>query len=288
MNSFKLECEIITPMFLAGSNIREPELRPPSLKGIMRYWWRAVNGNLPLKDLKEQESNIFGASNEQIGKSKFNIRIQPKKLYAHGYNPILYKRFQFEGFDPGQEISITLTSYHEVGKFEDILKFSLILGGLGRRTRRGFGSLKFSDQEIELENILELINRVGSGQYHIDNNRITLKNKSCFVESYPYLSEVMIGNVYPSWRQLLDKVAKASHKYCNDSLGSAAQCDKQGRQKTDRLSSPLYVSVIKNRNGEYLPIISTLNTVFNKDSTKRANFSVQDKLVQDKFKEMIL
>jgi len=277
LNSFKLDCEIVTPMFLAGSFTSEPELRPPSLKGIMRYWWRAVNGTLPLKDLKEKESNIFGASNEQIGKSKFNIRIQSKRLYAHGYNPIPYKRFQFEGFDPGQEISIALTSYHEVSKLEDILKLSLILGGLGRRTRRGFGSLKFSDQELELENILELINRVGSGQYCIDNNRITLKNKPSFAVNNPYLLEVLVGNVYPSWEKLLDRVAQASHNYCNESLGSAAQSNKQ-----NRLSSPIYVSVIKKREREYFPIISTLNTVF-KDFTKNVNSPIQDQ-----FKEMIL
>lgn len=282
MNSFKLDCEIVTPMFLAGSFTNEPELRPPSLKGIMRYWWRAVNGNLPLKDLKEKESNIFGASNEQIGKSKFNIRIQSEKLDVDKYKPIPHKNFRFEGFNPGQKISITLTSYHEVSKLEDILKLSLILGGLGRRTRRGFGSLKYSDQELELENILKLINRVGSGQYHIDDNRITLKNKSSFVVNYPYILEVLIGNVYPSWEELLDSVAQASHNCCNHSLGSAAQYDKQGRLITDRLSSPIYISVFKKGENEYFPIISTLNTVF-KDPTKNVNFSIQDK-----FKEMIL
>lgn len=269
-------------MFLAGSFTNEPELRPPSLKGIMRYWWRAVNGNLPLKDLKEKESNIFGASNEQIGKSKFNIRIQSEKLYVDKYKPIPHKNFRFEGFNPGQKMSITLTSYHEVSKLEDILKLSLILGGLGRRTRRGFGSLKYSDQELELENILKLINRVGSGQYHIDDNRITLKNKSSFVVNHPYILEVLIGNVYPSWEELLDSVAQASHNCCNQSLGSAAQYDKQGRLITDRLSSPIYISVFKKGGNEYFPIISTLNTVF-KDSTKNVNFPIQNK-----FKEIIL
>ncbi len=30
MNTIKFECEIITPMFLAGADGKTPELRPPS------------------------------------------------------------------------------------------------------------------------------------------------------------------------------------------------------------------------------------------------------------------
>lgn len=282
MNSSKLDCEIITPMFLAGSCISKPELRPPSLKGMMRYWWRAVNGNLPLKELREQESNIFGASSGQIGKSKFNIRIQSKELSTSVYKPLLEKDFRLTGFNPGQDISIILTSNINVSKFEEILKLSLILGGLGRRTRRGCGSLKLSNNEFELEDILELINNVGSVQYRIFNNRIILQNKSDFLANYPYLLEVSVGHVYSSWEELLDRVAQASHDCCDDSLGSVSQSEKTGRPKKDRLASPLYVSVIKNENGEYLPIISTLNTVF-KNPTK-----IVDDSIQDKFKEMIL
>lgn len=265
-----------------GSYESKPELRPPSLKGVMRYWWRAVNGNLPLKELREQESNIFGASSGQIGKSKFNVGIQSKELSRSEYKPLLEKDFRLTGFNPGQGISITLTSNVNISKFEDILKLSLILGGLGRRTRRGCGSLKLSNQEFELEDILELINSVGSAQYCIFNNRIILQNKSYFSVNYPYLLEVSIGKAYSSWEDLLDRVAQASHECCDDSLGSASQSEKPGRPKKDRLASPLYVSVIKNKKSEYLPIISTLNTVF-KNPPK-----TMDDSFQENFKAMIL
>ncbi|OPX29474.1 MAG: type III-B CRISPR module RAMP protein Cmr1 [Candidatus Omnitrophica bacterium 4484_171] len=48
MKTITFECETITPMFLAGADGRTPELRPPSIKGAMRFWWRAMNGHLPL------------------------------------------------------------------------------------------------------------------------------------------------------------------------------------------------------------------------------------------------
>ncbi len=52
MKTIEFECETITPMFLAGADGKTPELRPPSIKGLMRFWWRAMNGHLPLNNLK--------------------------------------------------------------------------------------------------------------------------------------------------------------------------------------------------------------------------------------------
>ena len=54
------ECETITPMFLRGADGRTPELRAPSIKGAMRYWWRAINGHLAPNELLAMESAIFG------------------------------------------------------------------------------------------------------------------------------------------------------------------------------------------------------------------------------------
>ncbi|WP_201721812.1 type III-B CRISPR module RAMP protein Cmr1 [Desulfotomaculum copahuensis] len=36
------ECRVLTPMFIAGADGLTPEFRAPSLKGAMRFWWRAV------------------------------------------------------------------------------------------------------------------------------------------------------------------------------------------------------------------------------------------------------
>ena len=76
MKAITFECETITPMFLTGADGRTPELRPPSIKGAMRFWWRAMNGHLPLDKLKEEESKIFGASNRKIGRSRVVIKNQ--------------------------------------------------------------------------------------------------------------------------------------------------------------------------------------------------------------------
>jgi len=82
MKTITFTCETITPMFLSGADQSKPELRPPSIKGALRFWWRAMNGHLVEKKsgkwdysrLKEEESRIFGGTDEKSGRSKVVIQ----------------------------------------------------------------------------------------------------------------------------------------------------------------------------------------------------------------------
>jgi len=91
MKTITFHCETITPMFLAGADGQTPELRPPSIKGAMRFWWRAMNGNLSLEELKKQEDDIFGATDRR---SKVIINVLqplPKSCDAGGILPHVNK-----------------------------------------------------------------------------------------------------------------------------------------------------------------------------------------------------
>ena len=57
-------CEAVTPMFIYGA--ASLELRTSSLKGLVRYWWRALNGHLPVKELREKEELLFGSGDEKL------------------------------------------------------------------------------------------------------------------------------------------------------------------------------------------------------------------------------
>lgn len=35
MNTITFKCETVTPMFMAGADGKEPELRAPSIKGVL-------------------------------------------------------------------------------------------------------------------------------------------------------------------------------------------------------------------------------------------------------------
>lgn len=68
----KTTYHINTPMFAAGANTQEAELTPTSFKGVMRFWWRALNWSQirldnsndteALKALHKQEAKLFGVA----------------------------------------------------------------------------------------------------------------------------------------------------------------------------------------------------------------------------------
>lgn len=288
MKTIKFECEVIAPMFLAGANGKTPELRPPSIKGSMRFWWRAMNGHLPIDKLKGEEGMIFGSSDVNMGRSKFSIRTLGNNLKINKYSPLPHKITK--GFEPkldgiscGQKISIILSCRHgEIDRYADILKASLILGGLGKRSRRGFGSVRIlnvdgqpCDFNYTIEAILKLINCIGDNKYAINKHEGKIELQQKRTAQYPFLKEIQFGKEYESWEDLIKHIGEASHNHDIYSLGFA--------DNKKRLASPVYVSVLKNQTGKYLPIISNLNTVFCKDSKMTIDYKGQNA-----FKEEIL
>lgn len=281
-------CRIITPLSLGGAKSSQPELRPPSLKGAMRFWWRAVMGNLGLEELKKQEAIIFGSSDEKIGKCKFNLR-----MLNFGGNKLMKntpsisvgknKSFGISSFNSEQNFNIVISSHgtqeqHKL--YEEILLITLILGGLGKRSRRGMGSikiLKYNDIEcskkVELKEILKSLNNVNSAGYEIKNNIIRPINLSG--EKRPFIKEIQIGRSYRNHKSLFEKIATLAHH--NDCLFTGFV----GKIKINSFASPVYVSVLENED-EYRPIITTLNCDFGKDIFELKKNNKQNKMFMDK------
>ncbi|HID77150.1 MAG TPA: type III-B CRISPR module RAMP protein Cmr1, partial [Planctomycetaceae bacterium] len=42
MTVFEATYRIVTPMFCAGADEQRAELRLPSFKGALRFWWRSL------------------------------------------------------------------------------------------------------------------------------------------------------------------------------------------------------------------------------------------------------
>ena len=79
------ECEVVTPMFLGGANIKISEIRTQSIKGALRFWWRAIYGKkYSLEEMKKKETKIFGnteqKSNVTITIDGLNSVIKPEEL----------------------------------------------------------------------------------------------------------------------------------------------------------------------------------------------------------------
>ena len=105
MEKIIFECETITPMFLAGADGQTPELRAPSIKGALRFWWRAMHGHLSLKDLHDLEGKIFG---DNSNRSCFSVRIQNRNQIDFETKPVPHKHYKIPAILQGSTFSVTL------------------------------------------------------------------------------------------------------------------------------------------------------------------------------------
>jgi len=68
----------VTPLFLGGAeNTIETELRPASIKGVLRFWWRTLQWGKEIQDsarLKKEEDALFGSSEQ--GQSQFLLTVK--------------------------------------------------------------------------------------------------------------------------------------------------------------------------------------------------------------------
>jgi len=215
-----------------------------------------------------------------IEKLKKNLNVKENK-------PVPHKNYQIKSFGIEQKFRIILSNNNEniisSEKLISLFQLTIILGGFGKRVRRGMGSLKINkykidnenwienNQNINLENILDLLNNVNR-KFEIANNVI----KSDFKrdEKYPYIKTIEIGN---SKNNLLLTISnKTNELHSNTGYKfSMGYADKYGR-----FASPIYVSTLNSNQA----IISTLNTI-----PKENGFINKEGLkIQNEFKNAIL
>ncbi|NLC10649.1 MAG: type III-B CRISPR module RAMP protein Cmr1 [Firmicutes bacterium] len=285
----KYKCAIITPLFMGGANPQQVELRVPSLKGVIRFWWRALYGNLDIRRLKEEEAKLFGSSHEKIGRSKLSLRIPAKQIRTFRYSPVPHwegnpsKRFfKLPAAEHGQSFQVLLTSRgdkatHE--KYQAIFEAALLLGGFGKRSRRGFGSIQITKRNEDkyqipqnINDLKKLLEKINPGYFAISDDGRKIVSKS-FSGHYPYIKEIEIGKDYSNVDKLLRSIGQASSDYACDYLGFT--------RRKNRFASPIYVSVIKH-NKAYKPIITTLHTSF------KPEYRSSDDNKQERFKGAIL
>ena len=268
MNSIKFTCEVVTPMFLAGADGEKPELRPPSIKGAMRFWWRAMHGYYTLSQLRQEEARIFGGGGEDARRSNVVIKTTHPE-WDGDFKPCLLPHKNLgstKAFNPKipQSFEITLSLNRlsdgfDISKLEGLFVITCVLGGLGKRSRRGFGSVKIvkrNDFDFSMPNDFESIYSHLSKfnddyQYDRIDDKILLVRpdplNGKYQKIYPYIEEIKIGHDYASAFELVERIGKSSHKYQTDSNGCASP----------RFSSPTFVSVLL-KDHKYYPIITAL------------------------------
>lgn len=177
---------MVTPMFLGDANQKATGLRPPSVKGALRFWWRALNwgrcrrktGTVSeaLKSLHQQEADLFGSAADEpgSGQGRFLLRVsQPSRIALEtgwpqnntgsgylGYGLMATNdQLHREGLKEGADFRLELrfkpgTAASDVAALRETLHAWSLFGGLGSRARRGFGSvtlININDQDTRLD-----------------------------------------------------------------------------------------------------------------------------------------
>jgi CRISPR-associated protein Cmr6 len=83
--TFETTLELVTPAFLAGANQREDDcdLRPATLRGLLRWWWRTMHtGFVDSDTLRAMEAAIWGDTNGGGA-----VRVEVERLGVKGPFP---------------------------------------------------------------------------------------------------------------------------------------------------------------------------------------------------------
>lgn len=175
----QFEVEFVTPTFLGGAT-GDAEIRTAPFKHGIRYWWRVLHGAKYAKSgiLKETEDKIFGSTEERssieifiptvggtsvVGKGPFSkgrmVEASPsgKSFRINILDYLAYGKFDYQKgvgnvynvnhVKPATKIElfVRIKDIGHTAEVKDAIKMFLSYGGIGSRSRNGFGSMDSAD-----------------------------------------------------------------------------------------------------------------------------------------------
>lgn len=212
VTELNLKIEFISPLFGGSSEKGKNDIREASIRGQLRFWWRATigAGYNSVKEMREKEGEIFGntdkASNviikiiKRIKRSEKNFVSFPTKQngkFDMKYSYILFP-FRDQKIDGLMDITFDLQVKILKEEFVDDVKKTLKawinFGGLGSRTRKGLGSLYCKDYAFDNANEL--------ASFIHENNDV----------SFPSVNRIFYGKEinldWNNWNKVVDDTLK--------------------------------------------------------------------------------
>jgi len=304
MGKIVFECESVTPIFMYGADGKTPELRPASIKGLMRFWWRAINGDSDIERLKEAENRIFGSTKNR---SLVTIRLKPSKILDENIVKIekipkigyLWYPFYLDNAHKEKscivnlKFDVILSSYDKEALQDASYAFILLslFGGLGSRSRRGGGSFRIksiNNKNYELISINpNKIKQSLEDKYKKIKASFDQKySKENFTIEYSNLStlKIRISKGKNTWKEALKDIEKKYYNFRkkkkilnNASFGLPVKYeDKKNSKKNievltepefERRASPLIIKILKVEE-KYYWLVLKLNGEFLPSETK--------------------
>lgn len=163
MEHLTFRLQVVTPLFLSGADQGIAELRPPSIRGALRFWFRAIAGAVLKYDwqaVKQAEALVFGSTDRA---SLWLLRVRSLTCATPGVSsfaaPLAYLGYGPIGYEKRSKAYVAQRDYYPPNsscqievylRCSDPLLLQLLgatfwvwghLGGLGSRVRRGFGGI---------------------------------------------------------------------------------------------------------------------------------------------------
>jgi len=221
MKQEEFELEVVTPMFISGPDTKKNELRAPSIKGVLRWWWRALNGHLTISDLKKNEEKIFGSTSQR---SSFSIEVRETEKLRIG-NDNLPSGPKVSVTSKGRTFPISLIDYLAFGiaEYDRIKKGNVynrpyITVGSKFIVLVTFYNNKYSDEIIEAIHMWLKYGSLGSKSRNgfgcLKGNKTMNINKdfsSTQLAEYPSFSmsaKLFLFNKHNSWENALAEIGK--------------------------------------------------------------------------------
>lgn len=245
MGVTKLEADfrIVTPLFMGGAKPEIPELRVPGIKGALRFWWRALAYSTLSGDMgkiKELEGQIFGSTKHGQSRVLIELREKPKpeldyiKIPGPGLRYLSYglidpnRNYLKAPFDATIHLTIrpkgtdraSLDDTEIAKQIACALRTMGLFGGLGSRTRRGFGSLNLLELREDGVKVFEQPLSVDDPKKQIKDQIMGYFREMDLYKGTPEFSAFssgtavyIFGDVYDDSLKLLDSVGRSMQMY---------------------------------------------------------------------------
>lgn len=151
--TLQLKMAVATPMFGGGVSPGQIDaslpIRASSIRGHLRFWWRATCGAEfnSVNKLREEEAKVWGCSEQRSAvETCVSISTEGPGI-AYPPNALKYVLFPFT-HDGWRDIEFTLDLRYPASLREQVetaLRAWVNFGGIGARTRRGCGALYCGD-----------------------------------------------------------------------------------------------------------------------------------------------
>lgn len=291
MEKIEATFRVVTPMFISGADQSRAELRLPSIKGALRFWWRALAWERrggDLSKIRKEEDWLFGSTDtgqaavlmrlERLDPLENFVKIQNASDWSQndwqsyvGYGLVDRKdRPTRQYIKPGFRFRLHMIAKtgEQLLAVESSLKALGLLGGLGGRSRKGWGSLTL----LNLESVAEWQAPRSTAELKRELERLLLSQRS--PGSYTGVSSeasFAIGEVCSdaasaqrtlaeSYREFLKGLTEQNKK-TREAFGLPRQLQMRGgsfENAQKRRASPVFLHVHQFPNNEAVPVVAML------------------------------